>query len=212
MTALTNYSPASSYGDLLTTTHDGGGLDATLRNVQDGFGNNSAIQLSTDTLNITGSGGLQINGVTLTPTIITVTGAAAAAAINGMFAAPIAVLSAPGAGSMIVIHRFTLQVVSTLATPFLLGGNVYLQYGAVGASTNYATSSTAIPNIFIQQAANRAISVQGQINDIGAPTPGLATAGGTANAAVTLTNAGVPFTTGTGSIRYTVWYSIMSIA
>lgn len=211
MTTLTNYSPASSYGDLLTTTNDGGGLTDTLSPVQDGFGNNSAIQLSKTTINIVGSGGLQVNGVDLTPTIVTVSAAAAAASINGMFASPVPILASPGAGSMIVIHRFTLEIVSTLATPFLLGGNVYLQYGATGASTNYATSSTAIPNTFIQQAANRAISVSGQINDIGAVTPGLATSVA-ANAAVTLTNAGVPFTTGTGSIRYTVWYSIMSIA
>lgn len=208
MTVLTTLSPAASYGDLLTTTNNGGGLDSTLRAVQDGFGNNSAIQLSTASLNVTGT--FQVGGVDYTPSIRTLAASVAAFAdIRGMYAAPISILASPGIGLMHVVHRFSLEIVSTGFAAYLLGGNVYLQYGATanGAGTNYATPSTAIPNTFIQQAANRAISVPGEIGDSG----GLATLGACGNAAITLTNTGAAFTTGTGTLRYVLWYSTVSI-
>src|SRR5882724_533845 len=66
MTILTNLSPAASYGDLITCTNNGGGLTSTLQNIQDGLGNNSAIQLSTTTLNVSGT--FQVGGVTLATT------------------------------------------------------------------------------------------------------------------------------------------------
>lgn len=47
MTNLTNLYPLSSYGDLLTTTNGGRGLSETLANLQDGYGNNSDIEIST---------------------------------------------------------------------------------------------------------------------------------------------------------------------
>jgi hypothetical protein len=46
MTNLTNFLPENSYGDLLTTTNNGQGLGAILQPVQDGFGNNSPLQMS----------------------------------------------------------------------------------------------------------------------------------------------------------------------
>lgn len=57
---------SSTFGDLLTTTNNGGGLTATLEPVQDGFGNTSAIELSTEAFNVTGE--LQISGTALTVT------------------------------------------------------------------------------------------------------------------------------------------------
>ncbi len=48
MTNLTNLVPLRSFGDLLTTTNGGNGLTQDLANLQDGYGNNSSIQISTE--------------------------------------------------------------------------------------------------------------------------------------------------------------------
>lgn len=69
MTQLTNLSPSSSYGDLLTGNNSGNGLNTVLQNVQDGFGNNTILQVSTNAFNIdTSLGQFRINGTTLTAT------------------------------------------------------------------------------------------------------------------------------------------------
>lgn len=64
MTLLTGQYPASTYGDILTCTNGGMGLTNVLQNVQDGLANNSAIQLSTLVLNVTGT--LELGGVPIT--------------------------------------------------------------------------------------------------------------------------------------------------
>lgn len=64
MANLTNSMPSASYGALLTIQTSG--ISNILANVQDGYGNNTALQLAnnacavTGNLNITGS--LQVNG------------------------------------------------------------------------------------------------------------------------------------------------------
>jgi hypothetical protein len=64
MTLLTGTYPASTYGDILTCNNHGMGLTVVLQNVQDGLANNSAIQLSTLALNVTGA--FQLGGVPIT--------------------------------------------------------------------------------------------------------------------------------------------------
>ena len=62
MTTLTGTKIANTYGGLLKVSSTG--VSSTLQNVQDGFGNNSAIQLSNSTFNI--SGAFQLDGTTIT--------------------------------------------------------------------------------------------------------------------------------------------------
>jgi len=62
MTTLTGNQIANTYGGLLKVSSTG--VSSTLQNVQDGFGNNSAIQLSNSTFNI--SGAFQLDGTTIT--------------------------------------------------------------------------------------------------------------------------------------------------
>ena len=62
MTTLTGTKIANTYGGLLKVSSTG--VSSTLQNVQDGFGNNSAIQLSNSTFNI--SGAFQLGGSTIT--------------------------------------------------------------------------------------------------------------------------------------------------
>lgn len=64
MTLLTGQYPASTYGDIITCNNHGMGLTNVLQNVQDGLANDSAIQLSTLVLNVTGT--LEIGGVPIT--------------------------------------------------------------------------------------------------------------------------------------------------
>lgn len=68
MTLLTNKTIQSSYGDLLTTTNGGQGLTTTLQSLQDGFGNNSTIQIATDAINFSRAGGntFQLDAVAVT--------------------------------------------------------------------------------------------------------------------------------------------------
>lgn len=69
MTNLTNYTPAASYPDLLTTTNNGQGLTTTLEPVQDGLGNSSPMQIATNAVNFTRAGNtFQLDGVALTAT------------------------------------------------------------------------------------------------------------------------------------------------
>lgn len=62
--------PEYAYADLLTTTNNGQGLDATLRNLQDGNGNNSTVTIATTAINFRRGGGdtFQLDGVALTAT------------------------------------------------------------------------------------------------------------------------------------------------
>lgn len=68
MPNLVNELPAYSFGDLLKTTNAYQGLDSTLRPIQDGFGNQSSIQISTNDVNFNTSPGFtfQLNGIPLT--------------------------------------------------------------------------------------------------------------------------------------------------
>lgn len=70
MTQLTLLQIGASYGDVLTTTNNGQGLDSTLRNLQDGLGNNSPITIATNAVNFSRLGGqtFQLDNVALTAT------------------------------------------------------------------------------------------------------------------------------------------------
>lgn len=204
MTNLTNLSPAASYGDIITCTNNGQGLTSTLQAIQDGTGRNSALQLSTTTVNVNGT--FQIGGTTYAP-VTYLTGSLTQTQVNGMFAAPVTLLAAPGAGLMYVIQQLAIEIISTGHTQFAGGGNTYLQYGVTGAGTNYATPAAGIPAAFVNGAVNAAISAAGQINS----TTGLATTVA-ANAAISITNASGAFTGGAGaSINYYIVYTTVAI-
>jgi hypothetical protein len=54
MSSLKGRSPSSAYQELLKVTNPGTGLDATLRNVEDGAGNPSGLQLGTNAIGLYG--------------------------------------------------------------------------------------------------------------------------------------------------------------
>lgn len=69
MTSLTNQLPEYTYPDLLTTTNSGQGLTTVLKNLQDGIGNNSTVQIATNAINFNRTGGnsFQLDGTAITP-------------------------------------------------------------------------------------------------------------------------------------------------
>jgi len=66
MTTLTGKLIANTYKDLLQISNSNSGIDATLRNVEDGEGTTSPLQLSNSAVNLTGT--IQLQGQTLTAT------------------------------------------------------------------------------------------------------------------------------------------------
>ena len=64
MATLTGKTIASTYKDLLQVSNNNSGIDTTLRNVSDGEGTTSPLQLSNSTINLTGT--VQLQGSTLT--------------------------------------------------------------------------------------------------------------------------------------------------
>lgn len=68
MTALTNQPLQNVYGDLLTTTNNGAGLNNVLHQLQDGFGNSSTVTIATNAINFNRMGGntFQLDNIALT--------------------------------------------------------------------------------------------------------------------------------------------------
>jgi len=67
MTTLTGKTPAATYKDLLQVSNSNAGVDGTLRDVEDGEGTVSALQLSTTEAKVSGNvttTGLFVNSVT----------------------------------------------------------------------------------------------------------------------------------------------------
>ena len=66
MSTLSGRTIANTYKDLLKIENSGDGLDATLRNVQDGSGTNTGLEISNQAVNVSGT--FKLNGVTLSAT------------------------------------------------------------------------------------------------------------------------------------------------
>jgi hypothetical protein len=67
MTRLVGKMPGYSFGDVLTTTNEGQGLTNVLKNLQDGFGNNSTVLIANNAIQFLYGGGnsLYLNGTAL---------------------------------------------------------------------------------------------------------------------------------------------------
>jgi hypothetical protein len=201
MTALTNLSPAASYGDLITCTNNGQGLTNILQNIQDGFGNNSAIQLSTTTLNIIGSGGLQINGNSFVP-IASLPVTLTSTNIKSMYATPVPVLAAPGAALTYVIYGFSINYSYSTAA-YTGGGNITLQFGSTAEAAAGVMTDSISSAIF------------GSSNSFGyAAGNGVILSGSQAyiNTGVYISNASGAFTgsTAAGTAALTIYYQTVS--
>ena len=152
-------------------------------------------------LSVYQNGGWSVGGNPLVAT-----GNLTAAQINGMYAAPIPLVSAPGAGFGLIADSIYLEGVwGTVA--FAAGAAIALQYASTvhGAGTN--ALSTTVPATFLTTfAANQYTTV------ISADIAVVASANFT-NVGLYLSNITQAFTTGTGcSVNYAVTYRIVPMA
>lgn len=141
MTNLTNQLPEYTYGDILSTTNTGHGLDTILRNLQDGLGNNSTVTISTIGINFNRSGGntFQLDGSNLT---------ASAAALNA--AAAGAILTINGTAGNIsantVSQVATINLIPTAVTPGTYNA-AHITVDAFGRITAASTGTGIVTSV-----------------------------------------------------------------
>ena len=68
MATLTGKKISESYKDLLQVSNGNSGVDGTLRDIEDGEGTSSILQISSSSINIKDDGALQINETAITST------------------------------------------------------------------------------------------------------------------------------------------------
>jgi hypothetical protein len=110
---------------------------------------------------------------------------------NGMYATPVQLVAAPGAGLMVIVDSVYLNLIYGSAA-FVGGGSVGLQYGNTAHLAGEAASATEAASDFTSAVANTMYRIGG----------GLSTGAGTAaaiNTAVYISNISAAFTVGTGS-------------
>lgn len=122
--------------------------------------------------------------------------------IQGMFAVPVSVLPAPGAGKTIIVHKATLYNNFNTAA-FATGGDTVLQYG--NAANGAGTNSLAIPfpAAFINSAVDALRSADGETD---------ATLINISNTGIFISNQTAAFTLGNAAstVVVNIWYSIIN--
>ena len=129
MTTLTGKTIANTYKDLLQVSNSNSGIDSTLRNVSDGEGTSSPLQLSNDTINLTGT--IKLQGETLTANV---------SALNNM-------ADITGATGLIAVNSGTAYGRTIVVTEPLSIGNANGTAGnpTIGLATTGITSATYGP-------------------------------------------------------------------
>ena len=124
--------------------------------------------------------------------------------IQGMFAAPVILLAAPGAGLSIVVKRVT-AVNNFNTTAFADGGAVVIQYGNTVEGGGQTATTTNIPAAFVISGASAIVSIAGEVT-----TTAVTTA--TTNTAIYASNATGAFTGGNAAstIVLTIEYTIVT--
>jgi hypothetical protein len=122
------------------------------------------------------------------------------AQFTGMYAAPVQVIAAPAAGSIIYIDKFSVDVTYGSAA-LANGGAVGLQYGNTVHLAGDAASAT------IPAASFTGIGANAQVGAVGAMAVGANSATG-----IFISNATAPFITGTGdTFNVNLWYTISTL-
>lgn len=124
-----------------------------------------------------------------------------AANLIAMYAAPVALLPAPGSGKSIVVTRVAFTITRT-ATAFTGGGAAIIQYGTtVNGGGTQALDSTLAATV-VTGAAGTTVSCRNGavISDLAAAT--------IQNAGVYISNATAAFAAGTGTATVDIWYVV----
>lgn len=132
--------------------------------------------------------------------------AVTAAQFLGMYAAPVTIVPAPGAGLMIIVKRATIYMDYGSAA-MAAGGVVGLQYGtSTHLAGSLATNTEAAADF--QATANTVFA----FNGVSGNTVGALPVSSCSNAVLSLSNQTAAFTTGDSTFLVTVDYSIIEAA
>ena len=129
--------------------------------------------------------------ITQVGNVTTVSVSLSAANITGMYATPIQLVAAPGAGKVLIVQEAILYTNSTGQTPFGGGGATKIQYDSTanGAGTNTLTTTISAANI---------TAASSQV--LGGLIPSTTALTGVTNKGIFLSNATGAFTGGTGTV------------
>ena len=123
-----------------------------------------------------------------------------AAQINGMYAAPVLLLAAPGSGKAIAVNKVIFKITRT-ATAFANGGAAIVQYGnTVNGGGTQALDSTLAATVFTGAAGTSYSTRNGAV---------ISDSTALGNLGIYISNATGAFDTGTGTATVDIWYSVL---
>lgn len=131
--------------------------------------------------------------------------ALSAAQVNGMYAAPVQLIAAPGAGKLILIDSI-LWDIAFVSAQYAAGGAIAAQYGNTVHGAGPAASGT------LAAASLNGVAASGYLSNAGSAGLLNVTATASENTAVYLSNASGAFTTGDSTVNLYVRYRIVTPA
>jgi hypothetical protein len=135
----------------------------------------------------------------------TATVALTAAQINGMYATPVQLLAAPGAGKLIIIDSM-LWDIAFVSAQYAAGGAIAAQYGNTIHGAGPAASGT------LAAASLNGVAASGFLSNAGSAGLLNVAASASENTAVYLSNATAAFTTGDSTVNLYIRYRVVTPA
>lgn len=214
-------STASSGSLLLTAVANSGNFNVTISNASHGQStvysiadvgaatgqllNKTAALVNGNLIQASGTAGIVVDsGISAAAQTQFAQVTLSAAQFNGMYAAPVLLVAAPGANKMIIVQSMQLDM-TFVSADYAAGGVVAAQYGAtVHGAGPLATNSEAAADFFA--AASTVFSFSSVSGNTVGALP-LSTCG---NAGIYLSNATQAFTTGDSTWIVKVYYHVIS--
>jgi hypothetical protein len=128
-----------------------------------------------------------------------------AAQINGMYATPVQLLAAPGAGKLIIIDSI-LWDIAFVSAQYAAGGAIAAQYGNTVHGAGPAASGT------LAAASLNGVAASGFLSNAGSAGLLNVAASASENTAVYLSNASAAFTTGDSTVNLYIKYRVVTPA
>jgi len=128
-----------------------------------------------------------------------------AAQVNGMYATPVQLLPAPGAGKLIIIDSI-LWDIAFVSAQYAAGGAIAAQYGNTIHGAGPAASGT------LAAASLNGVAASGFLSNAGSAGLLNVAASASENTAVYLSNASAAFTTGDSTVNLYIRYRIVTPA
>ena len=128
-----------------------------------------------------------------------------AAQVNGMYATPVQLIAAPGAGKLILIDSI-LWDIAFVSAQYAAGGAIAAQYGATIHGAGPAASGT------LAAASLNGVAASGFLSNAGSAGLLNVAASDSENTAVFLSNATAAFTTGDSTVNLYIKYRVVTPA